>query len=306
MQPITEPPASKRGLVDRMAIVLFVGVVAVTVGGAAVLTTYLNRIGDVAEGLQRVEALGAYDGRPEPVVIDGVEAVNYLLMTTDSFGELQSVLIAHLSASRRNLTLIALPPDLLPGDGSGLTLAESYPLDPLRTARDVESLTGSRMDHQIHLDVDRFSLVVDTLGGLELAGGRLTGPQVASYLAGTSDTLDRSERTAELLRVALARASMSSALTDPNRFDKVMNALTPCVIVDEGLTADVIRDTMVESRVQAREIVTWPLLADSTPEGAQAAPDSLRTLRTALANDNFPVSTLTGKQAQQPSPEPTR
>lgn len=306
MQPITEPPASKRGLVDRMAIVLFVGVVAVTVGGAAVLTTYLNRIGDVAEGLQRVEALGAYDGRPEAVVIDGVEAVNYLLMTTDSFGELQSVLIAHLSASRRNLTLIALPPDLLPVDGSGTTLAESYPLDPLRTARDVEALTGSRMDHQIHLDVDRFALVVDTLGGLELAGGRLTGPQVARYLAGTGDTLDRSERTAELLRVALSRASMGSALTDPNRFDKVMNALTPCVIVDEGLTADVIRDTMVESRVQAREIVTWPLLADRTPEGAQAAPDSLRNLRTALANDSFPVSTLTGKQAQQPSPEPTR
>ncbi|MCC6495599.1 MAG: hypothetical protein IT193_05005 [Propionibacteriaceae bacterium] len=306
MQPITEPPASKRGLVDRMAIVLFVGVVAVTVGGAAVLTTYLNRIGDVAEGLQRVEALGAYDGRPEAVVIDGAEAVNYLLMTTDSFGELQSVLIAHLSASRRNLTLIALPPDLLPVDGSGRTLAESYPLDPLRTARDVEALTGSRMDHQIHLDVDRFALVVDTLGGLELAGGRLTGPQVARYLAGTGDTLDRSERTAELLRVALSRASMGSALTDPNRFDKVMNALTPCVIVDEGLTADVIRDTMVESRVQAREIVTWPLLADSTPEGAQAAPDSLRNLRTALANDSFPVSTLTGKQAQQPSPEPTR
>lgn len=306
MQPITEPPASKRGLVDRMAIVLFVGVVAVTVGGVAVLTTYLNRIGDAAEGLQRVEALGAYAGRPEPVVIDGVEAVNYLLMTTDSVGQLQSVLIAHLSASRRNLTLIALPPDLLPIDGSGMTLAESYPLDPLRTARDVEALTGSRMDHQIHLDVDRFAVVVDTLGGLELAGGRLTGPQVARYLAGTSDTLDRSERTAELLRVALARASMSSALTDPTRFDKVMDALTPCVIVDAGLTADVIRDTMVESRVQAREIVTWPLLADATGEGSQAAWDSLRALRTALANDNFQVSTLTGKHSQQPSPEPTR
>ena len=306
MQPITEPPASKRGLVDRMAIVLFVGVVAITVGGVAVLTTYLNRIGDAAEGLQRVEALGAYAGRPEPVVIDGVEAVNYLLMTTDSGGQLQSVLIAHLSASRRNLTLIALPPDLLPIDGSGMTLAESYPLDPLRTARDVEALTGSRMDHQIHLDVDRFAVVVDTLGGLELAGGRLTGPQVARYLAGTSDTLDRSERTAELLRVALARASMSSALTDPTRFDKVMDALTPCVIVDAGLTSDVIRDTMVESRVQAREIVTWPLLADATGEGAAAAPDSLRALRTALANDNFQVSALTGKHSQQPSPEPHR
>lgn len=308
MQSITEPPpARRRGLVDRMAIVLLVGVVAVSVGGVALLTVYLDRIGDAAKGLQRVEPLASYAGRPSPVAFDGVDAVNYLLMTTDGDGVLQSVLIAHLSASRRNLTLIALPPDLLAHDGTGtMTLADSYPLDPLRTARAVESLTGSRMDHQIHLDVDRFAEVVDTLGGIDLASGWFTGAQAVGYVAASRDPLVRSERTADLLRAALARATMGSALTDPTRFDRVMNALTPCMTVDAGLTSAVIRDMMVESRVQAREIITWPLATTSTPTGATAEPDSLGDLRTALASDVFPTATPSMRPARTASAEPTR
>lgn len=303
MQPITEPPARKRGLVDRMAIALLVGVVAVSVGGVTLLTIYLDRIGDTAAVLQKVEPLPSYEGRPAQVAIDGVEAVNYLLMTTKEDGTLESVLIAHLSASRRNLTLIALPPDLMASDGTG-SLATSYRVDPLRTARALEELTGSRMDHQVHLDADLFGSVVDSIGGLEVPGGRLTGAQVVDYLAG--DPRGRSERTATLLRAALARASMGSALTDPGTFDKVMNAIVPCVTVDAGLTAGVIRDTMMESRVQANEIVTWPLSTMRTTVGAVADPTALYGLRSALVSDTFPPASTIMQQAQLPTPEPTR
>ena len=303
MQPITEPPARKRGLVDRMAIVLLVGVVAVSVGGVTLLTIYLDRIGDTATVLAKVDPVPSYEGRPAAVAIDGVQAVNYLLMTTEQDGELKSVLIAHLSASRRNLTLVALPPDLTAADGTG-SLATSYRVDPLRTARALEALTGSRMDHQVHLHVGRFSSVVDSLGGLEVPGGRLTGAQVVGYVAG--EPQGRSERTAILLRAVLARASMSSALSDPGRFDKVMNAIVPCLTVDAGLTADVIRDTMMESRVQAGEIVTWPLSTMRTSEGTVADPSALEGLRTALANDSFPSVNTTGGQAQLPTPQPPR
>ncbi len=303
MQPITEPPARKRGLVDRMAIVLLVGVVAVSVGGVTLLTIYLNRIGDTAEVLAKVEPLPSYEGRPMPVAIDGVEAVNYLLMTTKDDGALESVLIAHLSASRRNLTLIALPPDLMATDGTG-SLATSYRADPLRTARALEDLTGSRMDHQVHLDSTRFSSVVDSIGGLEVPGGRLTGAQVVGYLDG--DPQGSSERTATLLRAAFARASMGSALTDPATFDKVMNAIVPCVTVDAGLTADVIRDTMMESRVQAGEIVTWSLATMRTTEGTVADPTALDGLRSALTSDTFPPANATMSKAQLPTPQPTR
>jgi hypothetical protein len=303
MQPITEPPARKRGLVDRMAIVLLVGIVTVTVGGVTLLTIYLNRIGDTAAVLQKVDPLPSYEGRPAQVAVDGVEAVNYLLMTTKEDGTLEAVLIAHLSASRRNLTLIAVPPDLMAPDGTG-SLATSYRADPLRTARALEALTGSRMDHQVHLDADLFGSVVDSLGGLEVPGGRLTGAQVVDYLAG--DPLARSERTADLLRGALARASMGSALSDPASFDKVMKAIVPCVTVDAGLTADEIRDTMMESRVQSDEIVTWPLSTMRTTEGAVADPTALEGLRDALATDSFPPANTIMRQAQLPSTQPTR
>jgi len=303
MQPITEPPARTRGLVDRMAIVLLVGIVTITVGGVTLLTIYLDRIGDTAAVLQKVDPLPSYEGRPAQVAIDGVEAVNYLLMTTKADGTLEAVLIAHLSASRNNLTLIAVPPDLMAPDGTG-SLATSYRADPLRTARALEALTGSRMDHQVHLDADLFGSVVDSLGGLEVPGGRLTGAQVVDYLAG--DPLARSERTADLLRAALARASMGSALSDPASFDKVMKAIIPCVTVDEGLTADEIRDTMMESRVQSDEIVTWPLSTMRTAEGAVADPTALQGLRDALATDSFAPENTIMKQAQLPSPQPTR
>ena len=303
MQPITEPPARKRGLVDRMAIVLLVGIVTVTVGGVTLLTIYLDRIGDTAAVLQKVDPLPSYEGRPPQVAIDGVDAVNYLLMTTKADGTLDAVLIAHLSASRRNLTLIAVPPDLVAPDGTG-SLATSYRADPLRTARALETLTGSRMDHQVHLDADLFGSVVDSLGGLEVPGGRLTGAQVVDYLAG--DPLARSERTADLLRAALARASMGSALSDPASFDKVMKAIIPCVTVDAGLTADEIRDTMMESRVQSDEIVTWPLSTMRTTEGTVADPTALQGLRDALATDSFPPANTRMKQAQLPSSQPSR
>jgi hypothetical protein len=303
MQPITEPPARKPGLVDRMAIVLLVGIVTVTVGGVTLLTIYLDRIGDTAAVLQKVDPLPSYEGRPPQVAIDGVDAVNYLLMTTKADGTLDAVLIAHLSASRRNLTLIAVPPDLVAPDGTG-SLATSYRADPLRTARALETLTGSRMDHQVHLDADLFGSVVDSLGGLEVPGGRLTGAQVVDYLAG--DPLARSERTADLLRAALARASMGSALSDPASFDKVMKAIIPCVTVDAGLTADEIRDTMMESRVQSDEIVTWPLSTMRTTEGAVADPTALQGLRDALATDSFPPANTSMKQAQLPSSQPSR
>ena len=69
MQPITEPPASKRGLVDRMAIVLLIGVVAVSVGGVTLMTIYLDRIGDTAAMLFRGKLV--WQGRASELLSSG-------------------------------------------------------------------------------------------------------------------------------------------------------------------------------------------------------------------------------------------
>lgn len=293
MQPITERGTTRR-LLDRVAIGVLIGVVAISVGGVALLTVYLNRLGEAADGVRRAEALASYPGRPSAVGVDGISAVNYLLMTTADDGTLESVVIAHLSASRRDLTLIALPSDLLADDGTGsTTLAAGFASDPLLTARSVESLSGARMDHQLRLDLDGFAAVVDTLGGIDLGSGTMHGAQVVAYLDGAADPLERSVRTADLLRAALARANVGAAIVDPDRFDKVMNALTPCLVVDDGLTGDEIRSTMVESRVEANRVVIWPLATTLTSPGAQADPVRLGELRDALADDTFGQQTPT-------------
>lgn len=280
---------TKRRLVDRVVICLLIGVVAASVGGATLLTVYLNRLDDAAEGLHRAEPLPAYPGRPDPVVVDGVAAVNYLLMGTDEHGRLDAVLIAHLSASRKELSLIALPADLVADTGAGHhSLAASFAADPLATTRAVESLTGARMDHQLRLDLAAFAAVVDSLDGIELAGSRMDGGQVLAHLADAPDPLARSVRTAHLLRATLDRADLGVAIADPNRFDKVMDALTPCLVVDAGLTGEEIRTTMVESRVRADAVVTWPLVATTAPSGVSADPAGLAALRTALAADAVP------------------
>ncbi|MCA0293923.1 MAG: LCP family protein [Actinobacteria bacterium] len=295
MEPITETGTTTRRLVDRVAIGILIGVVAISVGGAALLTVYLNRIGDAAEHLNRVDGLAAYDGRPEPVVVDGSNAINYLLMTADEQGGLQAVVIAHLSATRRDLTLVALPSDLLADDGTGtVTLAASFAADPRRTARAVETLTGARMDHQVQLGLDGFSQVVDILGGVDLGKGKLNGRQVIATLEATSDPLSRSLMTAQMIKGAMSQANMAAAIADPNRFDKVMDALTPCLVVDDQLTGDEIRSTMVESRVRGDQVEAVALATTAPGNGgAEADPAELAELRTALATDAFIAPTST-------------
>ena len=300
MEPSRETGQGRRRLLDRLAIGLLIGVMAVSVGGVALLTVYFDRLGDAVDGLQREEPLPSYEGRPTAVAVDGVSAINYLLMTTQGDGTLEAVVIAHLSASRRDLTLVALPADLLADDGSArTTLAASYARSPLLTARAVEDLTGARMDHQLQVDLDGFGHVVDSLGGITLDSEVLDGDQLVTYLGGAPNPLARSVRTADLLRAALARASLGVTIADPNRFDKVMNALTPCLTVDAGLTSDEIRETMVESRVRADSVVTWPLQSAASAEGADADPTALARLRTALANDMFagPAPTIAVRPA---------
>ena len=290
MEPKAVNGTTQRRLVDRLAIGVLIGVVVVSVGGVALLTVYLNRLGDAAAGLQRVTPLPSYPGRPTPMGVDGVNAVNYLLMTTKDDGTLEAVVIAHLSASRRDLTLVALPSDLLADNGSErTTLAASFAQDPLLTARAVESLTGARMDHQVRLDLDGFGSVVDSLGGISLNGATLDGAQVVALLTEAPDAVTRSTSTADLVRAALARANLGVTIADPNRFDKVMDALTPCLTVDAELTSDEIRNTMVESRVRADHMVTWPLASSPSVAGAEPDPAGVAELRSALAADLFPT-----------------
>lgn len=299
-QTTTDQP-NQRGWLERVGIGVLVTVAALAIGAAALLALYLNRISDAAAAISRVDAMGTYAGRPSSSPVDGTSAVNYLLSATGSAGDLDAVVIAHLSASRRDLTLIAVPADLTP-DAGAATLAERYATDPLLVVRDLENLTRARMDHQVHLDVARFAAVVDAIGGVEVDGRHLDGTQAVAALT-SSPAAQRSQQTAELLRTTLIAAASRSAIIDPTRFARILSALTPCLKVDAGLTADQIESTLVESRVHPREIATVRLQVSPDGPAPQAEPASLQALRDGLARDDLTAAAASGLL---PSTEPHR
>jgi len=316
VQPVAEPPGTPRGMMDRIAVMVMVGVLMIAVGVVAMVALFMNRMGMAAAELPRVEPVADYAGRPSAITVNGTPAVNFLILATDREGALGSAMIAHLSADRTDFTLIGLPADLVVTDPAvpSTTLAASYRLDPVRTVRAVEALTKVRMDHQIHLDMARFADVVDALDGLEVrklspdpGSVRLDGARAHTWVSGARDSVDAVHRTMELNRAALARLASMEVITNPGRFDKVMDALTPCVRVDAELTAAEIEAISVQLQVGSDGIRTVTLATapagNGHGPGRVADPTHLKQVRDALAADRAGDLSSTGRG---PTTEHTR
>ena len=297
----TQARAVGRSWLDRLAIVLLIGATAVSVGAVALLTVYLTRVSDASSEVDRISSLGSYDGRPSAVVVDGVNAVNYVLLSK-SEDALDALMVAHLSASRQQLTLIAFPVDL---QGSSGSLASTSRRDPLLVMRELERMTGARMDHLVQIDRDRFAMVLDALGGIELDGDLVSGAQAVQRLSSVPVS-ERSLASAELLRATLVRASAGSAITEPTKFDRVLKALTPCLKLDESLTTDEIQAILVESKVHADEIATTQLAVTRSGSRAWAEQQSMDALRQAFATDDFAPASPSLTVASKASAEPTK
>lgn len=299
MEPIAKSGRRPRRTLDRLAITILAGVVAIAVGGAGLITVYLNRIGDAVSSANRAEALPSYVGRPSPVMINGKFTLNYLLLTTDEAGVLDGAVIAHLSASRSELTLVAVPANLWIGpDSAQSTLGTVFADNPLLAARAVESLTGARMDHQVQIDLGDFAGVVDTLGGITIDGEVYDGAGVVDHLSGSPNPRVRSVRIARMLKAAVSRSSLAAAIADPNQFDRLMSALEPCLTIDDGLTSSEFRATMAELRIRKESVGVWPLQAEASGDGVLADPVSLAALREALQSDVFPSTKIELPTAQ--------
>lgn len=290
MQPPMPLPAKPRGVADRLAVTFMIVALLVVIAVLALIAVYMNRVGKAVADLPRMSALPNYPGRPGPVVVDGASPENYLVMTTISdTGELSAVMIGHLSGTKREFTLVGLPSDLrvTTADGRQSTLAQAFHQDRVLAARSVEGLLGIRMDHQVHLDLGRFVGVVDALDGLDVDSAERDGRETVAHLAGSADAAQRVTRTMDVVRATLVRLSQAGLIANPNRFDAVMSALTPCIIVDSDLTSTEIEETTVDlqvrgDRIGAITLDTYPA-ADGDSRVADAA--HLARLSKALAAD---------------------
>ena len=290
-------PANRRQLIERGALVALVGIAVVGVVGAALVALYINRIADSASALKHTEALPDYVGRPTAATAaDGSSAMNLLVAVTDQ-GSLDAVVLANLSASRRNLTLITLPAALRASAGAEHTLASGYAADPIMTARAVESLSGSRVDHLIQIDLGGFAGVVDAVGGIQLDDARLDG---AAAVAAVRSSSEPSVTAAAVIRATLVSAEPNSGMPALAVPADVIRAASSCTQIDAGLTSEVIGQTLMASSVRAGEIRLWPLA--TVPDGGDLVPDpaGLSALAAALAVPNLPSSAEYGEDAFLP------
>ncbi|PKQ32033.1 MAG: hypothetical protein CVT62_06530 [Actinobacteria bacterium HGW-Actinobacteria-2] len=278
--PTTHPP--KRGLVDRAALISLVGLAVLSVLGVGVVTIYLNRISTSADSMTRIGDMPDYVGRPEPVTAPGGGTVMNLLILVDQGGTLDSVVVANLSASRRSLTLITLPADLMVS-GSGATLASTYAIDPTITVLAMEGLTGARMDHQLRLNLGCLSSVIDRAGGIHLSGSLMSGADAVRQTQSAPDPQANALGTARLIRSALISQEQHYSSLDPSRFAAMIDDVAPCAQVDNGVTSEVVQSTFFESSIHPDETRIWPLTTQQSGSELSATATSVDALRAALA-----------------------
>jgi hypothetical protein len=289
--------ARTRQLIERGALVALVGIAVLGVVGAALVSLYINRVADSASALRHGEALPDYVGRPAAATAsDGRAAMNVLIAISGNSG-LESVILANLSANRRNLTLIAVPAGLRVAADAEYTLASSFAADPVMTARAVENLTASRVDHLIQVDLDGFAGVVDAVGGVQLAGEQLDG---RSAVAAVQASDEPSTAAAALIRATLVSAEPSLGMPALSVPVQAIRAASNCTQIDAGLTSEVIGQTLMASSVRAAEIRVWPLT--TTLDGGVVVADqaSVDALAAALAKPNVTLTAEYGQDAFLP------
>lgn len=273
----------KRGLVDRAALISLVGLAVLSIAGAGVVTIYLNRISSSAASITRVGDMPDYVGRPEPVTAPGGGSAMNLLILVDQGGSLDTVVVANLSASRRSLTLVAVPAELRVSETSPETLAGTYAMDPTVTVLAMEALTRARMDHQLRLNLGCLGSVIDQAGGIQLSGSQLSGADAVRRAQSAPDPQANALSTARLIRSALISLERHYSSLDPSRFAAMIDDVAPCAQVDNGLTSEVVQSTFFESSIHPDETRIWPLATTSTGSGLITTTASLDELRTALS-----------------------
>lgn len=266
-------------------------VLAVALGTVTVVSLYLSRVSATVESMARGEPVGGYEGRPQKASTEAAEspALDLLVLVTDERDQLLSAHVAHLSASRRDLTIVGLPYDLLVPYGPGQqqrTLAAFYADGAGDLAQQVELLLGVPTDHQVRIGLEGFSGVVEALGGLEgLDGHADDGYDLLRYVSDTEDGPTRVARVSEIVRATMEQLGMVQAVTNPTQFDKVLRALEECVLVDSDLSVSAFEATLLESSVRADEIGSVTLATTVSEPGRRAVPHHLAKLRKALRND---------------------
>ena len=265
-----------------VAVVVIVGIFVVGLSAVGVVAASLNRVTTAVDGLHRIEPLETYSGRPVAATQKNAPA-NYAMLVADG-DRLAGALVLHLSASRNDLTVVAVPPNVSQTtQGVTLTLSEEYLDGTAAVARALETLTHVRIDHQVVLDEDDCWSVVSATDGLALSDKSTpkSETQLRAWVGATADPTQQIVRLSQVIIAAMSNFSMLSSLTEPGEFDQAIDALPRCLSVDPSLTSDEVASTLISAKVHPDEIGL--LVVPS----AHASSVTLEEIRDALANDTI-------------------
>ncbi|WP_405141841.1 LCP family protein [Sphaerisporangium sp. NBC_01403] len=204
------------------------------------------------------------------------EALNVLVVGSDmrpgprgmpanlNLGERSDVMILlHLSADRKNVTVVSLPRDSMvrmptcaTGSGQVSMINQAFNVGGLKCAwKTVESATGVHVDHAIEIRYSGFKEMVDALGGVEvtlptavddpksklrLSAGRhhLGGEQALAYVRtryglGDGSDLGRIKRQQAFMNAMLKQ--VTGHLKEPDRLAAFVDVVRRSITTDEGL-----------------------------------------------------------------------
>ncbi|CAL9480875.1 Polyisoprenyl-teichoic acid--peptidoglycan teichoic acid transferase TagU [Nocardiopsis dassonvillei] len=254
--------------------------VLLTVGIATAYGYYHSlRSGTVQHDLE-----AALDEAERPEKIS--DAVNILFMGSDGYEEgstayttefegerSDSIMLAHISPEDR-VSVISFPRDSLvnlpqcdpygTAEGTygyfGMINAAMYHGGPPCVVRTIESLTGIRIDHFVHLSFMSFRDVVDAIGGVDIcipepmkderskldipAGQQtLTGDQALSFVRaryeiGDGGDIGRIDRQQMFMAALAGQAMQREVLASPSRMHGILTAVAEHSATDSRLTLD--------------------------------------------------------------------
>lgn len=317
------PPPSHRGRNITLAVVgSLVLLLLVATGGALVvagtLDNRLERFPDPVALTDRPAPLPPVEaGGPAPVTILILGSTNDVRTEggpdwAAAAAQTDIVMLAHISADRSSVNVIAMPPDLsadVPGSGPGTLRSAFAQGGPTGAVQTVEQLTNVRLDHVALTDSETFARVTDGLGGVEIDldsrlvvdGGqafpagrhRLTGEEALVWVRGDGlDDTSRAERSAVWLRAILDRLGDDDVRRNPATWLRLLGVVSGSVAVDESFDRSELVGLLTSVRHLGPEevrVVPVPTTVVPTGDTATLVPDAapFGTLMDALRMDTL-------------------
>lgn len=227
-------------------------------------TIAAQQIGSVDAGVAGSDRRGALN-----ILVVGVDKrdnltrrqQNLLKLGRETGQRTDTMLIVHLSADHRRITVVSLPRDTwvtIPGKGQH-KINSAYQLGGAKlTVQTVQNVTGLTINHYVEVNVLGFVEVVESLGGvsvctpvpiddpktgLTLAPGtyELDGIKALAYArtrATARSDLDRIDRQQQVISAMLDRALSSGTLANPLRLTAFVNSTLRTLTVDNRLAED--------------------------------------------------------------------